>query len=116
LTLSYAQFANVFYQGRLMNDVVFSNIDSNNPDLTAFRNSGAKLMQQRGLQLSRALREHHPELSQQAADAVDARRAVFLEPLAQPVHAQHALATANRINQPGPGMRNLRALRLVSRA
>ena len=35
---------------------------------------------QDGLQLARALREHQPELGQQAADAVDAGRAVFLEP------------------------------------
>ena len=46
---------------------------------------------QNGLQLARAFREHQAELGQEPPDAVDAGGAVFLEPLAQPVHAQHAL-------------------------
>ena len=46
---------------------------------------------QNGLQLARTLREHQAELGQQPTNAIDAGRAVFLEPLAQPVHAQHAL-------------------------
>ena len=42
-------------------------------------------------QHGRLLREHQPELGQQAADAVDASRALGLEALAQAMDAQHAL-------------------------
>lgn len=44
-----------------------------------------------GLQLTKTLREQEPVLGEQAADAVDAGRAVLPDPLTQPVHAQHAL-------------------------
>ena len=41
-----------------------------------------------------ALAEHQAELGQHAADAVDARGALFLEPFAYPVQAHHALLFA----------------------
>ena len=43
------------------------------------------------LQLTRSPREDQAKLGQEPADAVDAGGAVFLEPFAQPMHAQHAL-------------------------
>jgi hypothetical protein len=46
---------------------------------------------QHGLEHGRALREDQAELGQQAAQAVDARRAIGLQAFAQAVHAQHAL-------------------------
>ena len=42
--LSYSQYAQSFYLGKVLNDKVFANIDSNNPDLTKFNGSGAKML------------------------------------------------------------------------
>ena len=42
--LSYSPFAQVFAQVKHLNDIVFANIDSNNPDLTKFRDGGAKML------------------------------------------------------------------------
>lgn len=48
-SLSYAQFANVFYQGKLMNETVFADIDSMSPDLTKFRSAGGKMLHVHGI-------------------------------------------------------------------
>lgn len=47
--MSYGQFAQAFYQGKALNDTVFANIDSNNPDLAKFRDSGAKMISMVGI-------------------------------------------------------------------
>jgi len=49
MKMSYGQFAQSFYQGKALNDTVFANIDSNNPDLTRFRDSGAKMISMVGV-------------------------------------------------------------------
>jgi hypothetical protein len=48
-------------------------------------------LRQPKLQLARTLGQHDAELGHQATDAADAFVAIFLDALAQPVHAQHAL-------------------------
>lgn len=42
--MSYGQFAQAFYQGKALNDPAFANIDSNNPDLSKFRDAGGKMI------------------------------------------------------------------------
>ena len=48
-SLTYAQFANAMYQGKLMNEEAFGNIDANNPDLKPFRDKGKKMITYHGL-------------------------------------------------------------------
>jgi hypothetical protein len=48
-TMSYGQFAQAFPAGRNLNSTVFANIDANNPDLTAFRDAGAKMISTVGI-------------------------------------------------------------------
>lgn len=43
-TLSYAEFANVFAEGKRLNNKAFSNINTDNPDLSAFKAKGGKLL------------------------------------------------------------------------
>jgi hypothetical protein len=45
--LSYADFANAMALGKLM-DPIFGNIDTNNPDLTGFRDAGGKMITLQG--------------------------------------------------------------------
>ncbi|CAM3810699.1 tannase/feruloyl esterase family alpha/beta hydrolase [Polaromonas hydrogenivorans] len=44
MTMPYSVYAQSFYQGKVLNDQVFANIDANNPDLTPFRDAGAKML------------------------------------------------------------------------
>lgn len=48
-SLTYAQFANVMYQGKIMNEVAFANIDANNPNLKPFRDKGKKMITYHGM-------------------------------------------------------------------
>jgi feruloyl esterase len=47
--LSYADYANALLRGKMLNDPWFGDIDTNNPDMTAFRLAGGKLITIQGL-------------------------------------------------------------------
>jgi hypothetical protein len=48
-TLGYSAFANAYDKGLQMNELVFSNLNTDNPDLTAARDSGRKVLHYHGL-------------------------------------------------------------------
>jgi feruloyl esterase len=49
LTLTYPAFANAYDKGLQMNELVFSNLNTDNPDLAAARDSGRKVLHYHGL-------------------------------------------------------------------
>lgn len=49
MNLTYAQNAQAYAQGKLLNETAWANYDAVNPDLTGFRNAGAKMISFHGV-------------------------------------------------------------------